>query len=405
MNRFLAPFPTPLGVVLTLIWLGVASGGVHAAEEQAAGEQAAGEAEQPAILFGQSAALGGPARELGEGMQLGLQAAFNEINAAGGIHGKRLELMSLDDGYEPEAAIINTRRLIEEEEVFALIGPVGTPTSQVAVPIATDAGVPYIGAFTGAEFLRDAQALPNVINIRASYFQETEEMAARLSEDLNLNSVSIFYQDDSYGRAGLAGLRRAAGRYGMDIAIEVSYPRNTEAVKMALIDLRRARAEAVVIIGAYQPVSSMIRWARKINYSPHFINISFIGSEALARILGEDGEGVYVTQVVPFPEDASLPVVAEYQAAMKRMDSSAEPSFVTLEGYLAGRLAAEGLRLAGPGPTRENFLRALKISGDIDLSGFQLTYGIDDNQGSDQVYLTVIDENGDFASVESIGDQ
>jgi len=405
VNRFLAPFPTPLGVVLTLIWLGVASGGVHAAEEQAAGEQAAGEAEQPAILFGQSAALGGPARELGEGMQLGLQAAFNEINAAGGIHGKRLELMSLDDGYEPEAAIINTRRLIEEEEVFALIGPVGTPTSQVAVPIATDAGVPYIGAFTGAEFLRDAQALPNVINIRSSYFQETEEMAARLSEDLNLNSVSIFYQDDSYGRAGLAGLRRAAGRYGMDIAIEVSYPRNTEAVKMALIDLRRARAEAVVIIGAYQPVSSMIRWARKINYSPHFINISFIGSEALARILGEDGEGVYVTQVVPFPEDASLPVVAEYQAAMKRMDSSAEPSFVTLEGYLAGRLAAEGLRLAGPGPTRENFLRALKISGDIDLSGFQLTYGIDDNQGSDQVYLTVIDENGDFASVESIGDQ
>jgi len=405
VNRFLAPFPTPLGVVLTLIWLGVASGGVHAAEEQAAGEQAAGEAEQPAILFGQSAALGGPARELGEGMQLGLQAAFNEINAAGGIHGKRLELMSLDDGYEPEAAIINTRRLIEEEEVFALIGPVGTPTSQVAVPIAADAGVPYIGAFTGAEFLRDAQALPNVINIRASYFQETEEMAARLSEDLNLNSVSIFYQDDSYGRAGLAGLRRAADRYGMDIAIEVSYPRNTEAVKMALIDLRRARAEAVVIIGAYQPVSSMIRWARKINYSPHFINISFIGSEALARILGEDGEGVYVTQVVPFPEDASLPVVAEYQAAMKRMDSSAEPSFVTLEGYLAGRLAAEGLRLAGPGPTRENFLRALKISGDIDLSGFQLTYGIDDNQGSDQVYLTVIDENGDFASVESIGDQ
>ena len=271
------------------------------------------------------------------------------------------------------------------------------------MPIATDAGVPYIGAFTGAEFLRDAQALPNVINIRASYFQETEEMAARLSEDLNLNSVSIFYQDDSYGRAGLAGLRRAANRYGMDIAIEVSYPRNTEAVKMALIDLRRARAEAVVIIGAYQPVSTLIRWARKINYSPHFINISFIGSEALARILGEDGEGVYVTQVVPFPEDTSLPVVAEYQAAMRRMDSGAEPSFVSLEGYLAGRLAAAGLELVGPEPTRENFLRALKISGDIDLSGFQLTYGIDDNQGSDQVYLTVIDENGDFASVDRIG--
>ncbi len=360
-------------------------------------------AEEPVILFGQSAALAGPTRELGEGMRLGLEAAFNEINAAGGVHGRRLGLISLDDGYEPEAAIVNTRRLIEEEQVFALIGPVGTPTSAAAQPIATEAGVPYIGAFTGAEFLRDAEALPNVINVRASYFQETEEMAARLNQDLGLETVSIFFQDDSYGRAGLAGLRRAVDLYGMEISREVAYPRNSEAVKLALLDLRRAGAEAVVIIGAYQPVSTMIRWARKLNYSPYFINISFIGSEALARTLGEDGEGVYVTQVVPFPQDASLPVVAEYQAALGQMDSGAAPSFVTLEGYLAGRLAAEGLRLAGPEPTRRGFLEALKTSGEIDLSGFRLSYGRNDNQGSDQVYLTVIDENGNFASVDKIG--
>ncbi len=359
-------------------------------------------ADEPVILFGQSAALTGPTSELGTGMKLGLDAAFNEINANGGIHGYRLGLTSLDDGYEPEAAIVNTRRLIEEEQVFALIGPVGTPTSTAAQPIATEAGVPYIGAFTGAEFLRDAEALPNVINVRASYFQETEEMAARLSEDLGFDTVSIFYQDDSYGRAGLAGLRRAVDIYGMEIGAEVSYPRNTEAVKLALLDLRRAGAEAVVIIGAYQPASTMIRWARKLDYSPYFVNISFIGSEALARTLGEDGEGVYVTQVVPFPEDAGLPVVAEYQAALRRVDSGATPSFVSLEGYLAGRLAAEGLRLAGPEPTREGFLRSLKTSGEIDLSGFSLTYGMNDNQGSDQVYLTVIDENGDFASVNAI---
>ena len=359
-------------------------------------------ADEPVILFGQSAALTGPTSELGTGMKLGLDAAFNEINANGGIHGYQLRLTSLDDGYEPEAAIVNTRRLIEEEQVFALIGPVGTPTSTAAQPIATEVGVPYIGAFTGAEFLRDAEALPNVINVRASYFQETEEMAARLSEDLGFDTVSIFYQDDSYGRAGLAGLRRAVDIYGMEIGAEVAYPRNTEAVKLALLDLRRAGAEAVVIIGAYQPASTMIRWARKLDYSPYFVNISFIGSEALARTLGEDGEGVYVTQVVPFPEDASLPVVAEYQAALRRIDSSATPSFVSLEGYLAGRLAAEGLRLAGPEPTREGFLQSLKTSGEIDLSGFSLTYGMNDNQGSDRVYLTVIDENGDFASVNAI---
>lgn len=359
-------------------------------------------ADEPVILFGQSAALTGPTSELGTGMKLGLDAAFNEINANGGIHGYRLRLTSLDDGYEPEAAIVNTRRLIEEEQVFALIGPVGTPTSTAAQPIATEAGVPYIGAFTGAEFLRDAEALPNVINVRASYFQETEEMARRLREDLDFDTVSIFYQDDSYGRAGLAGLRRAVEIYGMEIGAEVSYPRNTEAVKLALLDLRRTGAEAVVIIGAYQPAATMIRWARKLDYSPYFINISFIGSEALARTLGEDGEGVYVTQVVPFPEDASLPVVAEYQAALRRIDSSATPSFVSLEGYLAGRLAAEGLRLAGSEPTREGFLRALKTSGEIDLSGFSLSYGMNDNQGSDQVYLTVIDESGNFNSVNAI---
>ncbi len=359
-------------------------------------------ADDPVILFGQSAALTGPTSELGAGMKLGLDAAFNEINANGGIHGNMLELISLDDGYEPEAAIVNTRALIEDQQVFALIGPVGTPTSTAAQPIATEAGVPYIGAFTGAEFLRDAEALPNVINVRASYFQETEEMARRLREDLDFDTVSIFYQDDSYGRAGLAGLRRAVEIYGMEIGAEVSYPRNTDAVKLALLDLRRAGAEAVVIIGAYQPASTMIRWARKLNYSPYFINISFIGSEALARTLGEVGEGVYVTQVVPFPEDVSLSVVAEYQTALRMTRSDATPSFVSLEGYLAGRLAAEGLRRAGPQPTREGFLEALKTSGEIDLSGFSLSYGMSDNQGSDQVYLTVIDENGNFNSVNAI---
>ncbi len=359
-------------------------------------------APEPAVVFGQSAALEGPARELGQGMRLGIAAAFGEVNEAGGVYGRRLELISLDDGYEPEAAIRNTRRLISVEKVFALIGPVGTPTSAAAQPITTEAGVPYIGAFTGAEFLRDAAALPNVVNLRASYFQETEEMALRLVADLGLDTVSVFYQDDSYGRAGLAGLRRAAVIHGLEIDVEASYPRNTEAVKLPLLDLRRAGAEAVVVVGAYQPVSTMIRWARKLNYSPHFINISFIGSEALAQALGEDGEGVYVTQVVPFPEDTSLPVVAEYHSALRQADPSAVPGFVSLEGYLAGRLAIEGLRLAGPDPTREAFLNALREEEEIDLSGFPLTFGPDDNQGSDQVYLTMINDQGGYSSLERI---
>lgn len=358
--------------------------------------------DQGTIVFGQSAALTGPARELGIGMRLGLLAAFSEANRKGGVHGYRLQLESLDDRYEPEAAIANTLSLIEKHKVFGLIGAVGTPTSKSAQPVATEAGVPYIAPFTGAQFLRDAEKRPNVVNVRASYYQETEEMVVRLNKDLGINRISIFYQNDSFGQAGLSGLRQAVNRHGLTLLEEVYYTRNTEAVKIALLDLRRANAEAVVIVGAYKPAATMIRWARRLNFNPYFINISFIGSAALAKALGPDGTGVYVTQVVPFPRDTTLPIVAQYQEALRTIDTHSKPNFVSLEGYLAGRIAIEGLRLAGPVPTREDFLRALIRAGDIDLGGFRLRYGVDDNQGSDRVYLTRIDHKGRFQAVDKM---
>lgn len=350
------------------------------------------------ILFGQSAALSGPASELGRGMRLGLLAAFDEVNRAGGVHGRRLALETLDDTYEPVAAIANTRKLIERRQVFALIGAVGTPTSAAAQPIAMEAGIPYIAPFTGAEFLRDARLRSNVVNMRASYYQETEEMVARLTEDLRIRRIGVLHQDDSFGRAGLEGVRRAMERRGLTLAAAAEYLRNTEAVKIALLDLRRAQPEAVIIIGAYKPAAAIIRWAHRLGFNPRFVNISFVGSSALARELGVQGAGVYVTQVVPFPEDASLPVVAQYQAALKTAAPDALPGFVSLEGYLAGRLAAEGLRLAGPEPSRAGFLKALQQAEVIDLGGFLLRYGPDDNQGSEQVYLTMLDDRGRFRS-------
>ena len=310
------------------------------------------------------------------------------------MHGRRLVLESLDDAYEPEAAIANTRQLIDQRNVFALVGAVGTPTSTAAQPIATEAGVPYIAPFTGAEFLRNARLRPNVVNIRASYYQETEEMVARLTADLGVQRISILYQNDSYGRAGLAGLRRAVARHGLSLIAEADYPRNTEAVKIALLDLRRSRPEAIVIIGAYKPAAALIRWARRLDFNPYFINLSFVGSSALAKELGPDGTGVYVTQVVPFPSDTNLPVVAQYQRALAAVAPGSAPGFVSLEGYLAGRLVAEGVRLAGPQPTREGFLKALLEAESIDLGGFLLRYGPADNQGSDRVYLTIIDQRG-----------
>ena len=196
------------------------------------------------IVFGQSAALEGPAAALGLGMREGIRAAFHEANTGGGVNGRRLELVSRDDGYEPDRAIENTSQLIKVEKVFALIGEVGTPTSKAAQPMATAAGVPFIGPFTGAGFLRDA-SLGNVINVRASYDQETEAWIEHLTNDLGISRIALFYQDDSFGLAGRSGILAALERRSMELVAEGTYVRNTTAVKTALLTIRKA-APAIV---------------------------------------------------------------------------------------------------------------------------------------------------------------
>ena len=354
------------------------------------------------ILFGQSAALSGPAAALGQGMRLGIQAAFDEINRQGGVHGRRLELVSLDDGYEPEAALANTRELLQEEQVFALIGPVGTPTSRAAEPVATQSGAPYIGPFTGAEFLREPEVAPTAVNVRASYFQETDEMVERLTEDLGVSRIAVLYQDDSYGNAGLTGVQMALAARRLELSGLAAYQRNTTAVKVAVLELRRANPEAVIIIGAYRPVAEFVRWAKRIDFSPILINISFVGSEALAAELGPAGEGVLITQVVPFPEDTSLRVVRTYRDSLRRQERGAPPSFVSLEGYIAGRLTGEVLDRAGPELTRAGFLETLTTIRNLDFGGFSLTYGPGDTQGSDRVFLTRIESNGQLRPLTSL---
>ena len=356
------------------------------------------------ILFGQSAAFTGPAQELGINMRYGILAAFEEINQEGGVFGRNLRLVSLDDAYEPGAAIVNSQELIEQEGVLALIGAVGTPTSRSATPVAQEAGVPYIAPFTGAAFLRDAKGLGNVVNLRASYNQETEEMVKRLIEDLDITEIALLFQDDSFGRAGYNGVLAALDRRGMTPAAVGSYTRNTTAVKTAMLDIQAQDPGAVIIIGAYQPAAAMITWSRFTNFNPVFINISFVGSNALKEELGAGGVGVYVTQVVPFPTDDSLPVVADYLAALEEYAPGVTPGFVSLEGYLAGRLAIAALQRCGPDVTRSCFTTRLRQEGDFDLGGFQLSYGDEDNQGSDSVFWTVLRADGRYHPIERLGE-
>ena len=359
------------------------------------------------VMFGQSAVFSGPSRELGINMRLGIEAAFAEVNRAGGVHGRQLSLVSLDDFYEPEAAVINSRALINDG-VFALIGGIGTPTARSVAPLTAALGVPFVAPFTGAAFLRDG-SWDNIVNVRASYDLETEEMVDRFTEDFGLERVAVLYQDDSFGRAGYSGVLTALERRGMAPVAVGLYPRNTTAIKTALLDLMQANPEGIIMVGPYDPIGEFILWARELNFDTEFITISFVGSNALLEKLGTDGAGVYVTQVVPFPypPDAAhdhgspVPIVNSYLHALEDYAPGSEPGFVSLEGYLAGRLAIAGLERCGEELTRTCFLDNLLNGGDLEIDRFPLSYS-EGKQGSQQVFLTTIGEDGLYHPIQRL---
>jgi len=350
------------------------------------------------ILFGQVAALEGPAQALGRGMREGLLAAFAEANRAGGIAGRQLELKSADDSYEPEKMIEAMKKMLGEDKVFAIVGPVGTPTANAGQPIATEAKVPFIGAFTGAEFLRNPYKR-YVVNIRPSYFQETEAWIEHLTTDLGITKIAILYQDDTFGLAGLQGVKIAMAKRNMSLVASGTFRRNTTAVKSALLEIMKANPEAVVTVGPYKPIAEFIKLARQAKMDAVFVAISFVGSDALAREMGDKGAGVIVSQVVPFPGDKSIPVVAAYQAALAALAPEAKPGFVSLEGYLVGRLVIEALKRVTGEPTREALLDVIIYMGAFDLDGIELTYGPAKNQGMDQVFFTILQADGSFKPV------
>lgn len=352
------------------------------------------------ILFGQSAAFEGPAASLGTAFRDGLNAAFNEANRSDGINGRRLELISYDDGYDPARAIDNTNRLIDEDAVFALIGEVGTPTSRAAQPIAEKNEVPYVGPFSGAAFLRNA-ALKTVVNMRASYDQEAEALVDYLTTDLGFTRIAVLYQDDTFGRAGLTGVTTALQSREMKTVADGTYRRNTTAVKRALLTIRRANPQAIIIVGAYKPTAVFIKTAQSIGLDVDFAALSFVGGKALAGELGSTDNTILVSQVVPLFDDRTLPLVERFQSALAASAPEAEPGFVALEGYVVGRLVIDALGRLGPAPTRSAFLELFRTSAVFNIDGLVLTFDTGDNQGSDQVFLTKINPDGSFAAVDA----
>jgi branched-chain amino acid transport system substrate-binding protein len=349
------------------------------------------------IVFGQVAALTGPAQDLGQGMRQGLLASFAEANRGGGVAGRTLELKSRDDGYEPEKTVEATKAILDEDKVFALVGAVGTPTSKASQPIATAAKVPFIGPFTGAEFLRNPYNR-YVVNVRSSYYEETEAWIEHLTKDLAISKIAILYQDDAFGLAGLEGVQRAMAKRNMTLVASGSFKRNTVAVKSALLDIMKAQPEAVVTVAPYKPVAEFIKLAHQVQLNALFVAISFVGSNSLAKELGNEGAGVIISQVVPSPWDDSLPVVASYQRALIAADATAKPGFVSLEGYVVGRLVVDTLKRMKGEPTREGLLDAI-AAAPFNMGGVTLTYGPAKNQGSDQVFFTILQADGTFKPV------
>ncbi|MDI1236071.1 MAG: ABC transporter substrate-binding protein [Polaromonas sp.] len=343
------------------------------------------------IILGQSAAFTGPAAQLGIQFYQGAKVYFDQINAQGGVGKRQIEIRNLDDGYEPDRCAENTRKLIAED-VFALFGYIGTPTSLAALPLATKDKVPFIAPFTGAMGLRDPFN-KYAFHVRASYNDETGLIVKQLT-GLGLKKIAVFYQNDAYGKAGLDGVTLALNGLGLKTVAQATVERNSVDVAKAVQTLVAAAPDAVVQISAYKSCAAFIRAARKAGYGGTFYNVSFVGTQALADELGKDGAGVVVSQVMPSPYNAARPIAREFADAVKAAGKGAQANFSSMEGYVAAKLFVEGLRRASGKLSRESLIAGLEGLGNQSLGGFSVSFSPTDHVASSFVELSMLTGDG-----------
>ena len=366
------------------VGLGAAAlGGFHLSHAQSEGR----------IVLGQSAAFTGPAAQLGVQFNLGAKLYFDQLNAQGGVGKRTIEIRTMDDGYEPDRCAENTRKLIAED-VFALFGYIGTPTSLAALPIFTKERVPFFGPFTGAEALR--QPFNRLIfHVRASYYDETALIVRQLT-NLGLQKIAVFHQNDAYGKAGLDGVTRALAELKLAPVATATVERNSTDVTQAVEKLVAAKPDAVVQISAYSAAAAFVRAARKAGYGGTFYNVSFVGTQALADELGKDGAGVVVSQVVPSPYQPSRPITREFLEAIKKGGDKVQANYSSMEGFLAARIFAEGLRQSQNGGklTREGLITGIESLGSQVISGFPVTFSSTSHAASKFVEMSMLTGDG-----------
>ncbi|KZT17302.1 ABC transporter permease [Acidovorax sp. GW101-3H11] len=366
------------------VGLGAAAlGGFHLARAQSEGR----------IVLGQSAAFTGPAAQLGVQFNQGAKLFFDQLNAQGGVGKRMVEIRTLDDGYEPDRCAENTRKLIADE-VFALFGYIGTPTSLAAMPLFNQAKVPFFGPFTGAEALR--QPFNRLIfHVRASYYDETALIVRQLT-NLGLKKIAVFYQNDAYGKAGLDGVTKALTELKLAPVATATVERNSVDVKAAVDKLVPAMPDAIVQITAYASAAAFVRAARKAGFGGTFYNVSFVGTQALADELGKDGAGVVVSQVVPSPYQPSRQITREFLEAIKKGGDKVQANYSSMEGYVAARVFTEGLRQAQASGkiTRESFITGTESIGSQVISGFPVSFSATSHAASKFVEMSMLTGDG-----------
>jgi ABC-type branched-subunit amino acid transport system substrate-binding protein len=356
------------------------------------GGSSAARAQVGKLVLGQSAAFTGPAAQLGIQFHLGAKLWFDRLNAQGGLEGRNIEIRMLDDGYEPDRCVENTQKLIDED-VFALFGYIGTPTSLAALPLIKRSQLPFIAPFTGAMALREP-LLRNVFHLRASYQDETALIVRQLT-NLGLKKIAVFHQNDSYGKAGLDGSVLALRNLGLEPVAVATVERNSVDVAKAVAAIVPVRPDAVIQISAYKSCAAFIREARKASYGGTFYNVSFVGTQALADELGSQGAGVVVSQVVPSPYNLARPLTRDFLADIKRANGTVQANYSSMEGYVAARLFTEGMQHRPGGSfSRDSLIRGLESLGRYSLNGFDMHLSPTDHVASNFVELSMLTGDG-----------
>lgn len=343
------------------------------------------------LVLGQSAAFTGPAAQLGIQFHAGAKLYFDLLNAKGGVNQPQIEIRKLDDGYEPDRCAANTTQFLRDD-VFALFGYIGTPTSVVALPLAIKGETMFFAPFTGAMGLRDPLNRL-AFHMRASYNDETALIVRQLT-NLGLKKIAVFYQNDAYGKAGLNGVNLALAERSLKPVATATVERNTVEVANAVEIINAAAPDAVVQISAYTSCAAYIRAARKAGYGGTFYNVSFVGSQALADVLGAEGAGVAISQVVPTPYSTSKQITREFLAAIATGGNQVQPNFSSMEGFMAAKLFAEGMRRASGRITRDSLIAGLESIQGWSMGGFNVSFSPTDHVASSYAELSMLTGDG-----------